>query len=358
MKKCLRIAELLRTRIKLGDYSIKRFPAERQLAAETGVSYMTARKAVKELIEDGWIVRRTNGRLEVRRNGEGPPKKIALLVPTLNSPHIESWRIAIDQAVRRRGWFIRPVLYVHWNDPIIPDVLNGFEATFLVTVSGEIPSRVLAQLQSASRLIVVDDDWSARGCVSIQSFPSVFVQRLLDHFAALGHSRIGCLNTQPHDAVILGRIGQWRVWLSAHGLTGTVWDHPVSAYTAPFQAAYETVSKAVESGSFDVTALLCTTAPAAIGAMRALSDHGIRPGRDVAIGAVNGESYAQFLNPSLTALEPPDPTPFLAACLDWVEDSERSWKGPLLLQPSDVPLIVRETSCHVQTLIGREPRMN
>lgn len=351
MRKCSQVVELLRTRIAQGDYALKTFPAERQLAVETGVCYMTARRAVKELLNDGWIVRRANGRLEIGRKkaAKGPPKQIALLAPTFNSPNIEGWRVAIDKVVRARGWSLRPVLYVHWDDPILLDALNGFEAVFLIPVPDPIPPRVLARLKTAPRLVVVDDDWSAHGFVSMQLFPHVFVQRMLDHFAKLGHSRIGCLNTQPHDAVILKRIEQWRLWLAAHKLKAHLLDRPVPSYTTPFQAAYDVVHEALENRSFDTTALLCTTAPAAVGAMRALIEKGIRPGRDVAIGTVNGEGYAQVLTPSVTALEPADPAPYVSRCLDWVEQTKAIWTGPLLMEPKEVPLVIRETSCGCTT---------
>src|SRR5436853_141599 len=137
---------------------------------------------------------------------------------------VQLLRSRIAQAVRARGWYLRPVLYVHWDDPILLDALNGFEATFLIPVAGAIPPRVLLRLKAARRLIVVDDDWSAQGFISVQLFPHVFVQRLLDHFAQLGHSRIGCVNAQPHDSVILERIAQWRIWLAAHELNGQILD--------------------------------------------------------------------------------------------------------------------------------------
>ena len=353
MSKCTAVVNLLRNRIAQGDYALTDFPAERQLALETGVCYMTARRAVKELLRDGWIVRRPNGRLDInrikKRAGKLPPRQIALLAPTFNSPNIETWRMALDRQVRARGWSVRPVLYVHWDDPLLLDALRGFAATFLLTVSGTVPPRVMEQLRNTARLVVVDADWSADGFVSVQLFPPVFVQRLLDHFASLGHARIGCLNTQPHDAVILERIGQWRNWSDARGLSAPLWNKPVPVQTTPFQAAYEAVRRAIKAKKFDITAVLCTTAPAAVGAMRAMYEHGIQPGRDVALGVVNGEGYAQVLTPSVTALEPCDPSPYIETCLTWIDAVDSPWRGPLLLQPQAVPLVVRETSCKVRS---------
>ena len=53
MSKRQHLTDQLRTRVTRGYYAIKDLPSERQLAAESGVAYMTARRAVQQLIEDG-----------------------------------------------------------------------------------------------------------------------------------------------------------------------------------------------------------------------------------------------------------------------------------------------------------------
>ena len=55
MLKYRQVVELLRQRICNGEYPDGTLPAIRQLAEDLGVSYLTARKAVKELKESGII---------------------------------------------------------------------------------------------------------------------------------------------------------------------------------------------------------------------------------------------------------------------------------------------------------------
>ena len=54
MPKYLEIAELLRSRLARGEYPAGKLPPLRKLAADMGVSYLTARHAVKTLKEAGW----------------------------------------------------------------------------------------------------------------------------------------------------------------------------------------------------------------------------------------------------------------------------------------------------------------
>ena len=355
MQKYENIAYLLKKRVLNGDYSLKSLPAERQLAAEVGVSYMTVRRALKELVDDGVLVRQPNGRLGIGRVSDGGERhlQIALLAPTFNSPVIERWQVAIDAVVGRMGGNVRPVLYMLWDDPVLQDSLNGFDGVFLVPIPERMPERVAERLRSAKRLVVVDDDMSHLGIPSARLFPPVFVQRLLDHLAALGHERIDCLNVHPLHPVIDQRIEQWNVWRMAHGIAGRLIHEPSRLHAAPFTAAYEVMKRQLDAGAFDATALMCVTAPAAMGAMRALHERGMRPGRDVAVCTIDSEGMGDVLIPSLTALESPNPEPYLAACLDWMASGGNKWIGPLLIQPADVPLNVREsTGTSVKQSIG------
>ncbi len=344
------VAELIKKRVRSGDYSLRGVPAERQLAAEVGVSYMTVRRALRELVDEGILVRQANGRLAVGRltEGNGTHLQLAFLAPTYNSPVIEQWRVALDAVIRQRQGLVRPILYMHWDDPVVQDALDGFDGVFLVPIPESLPPHVELRLRQAKRLVVVDQDFSHMGIPSVRLFPPVFVQRLLDHLSQLGHQRIDCLAVYPEnpdaDPVILQRVEQWNVWRRVHGCEGRLIDVPVHLHTAPFDVAYRAMKRELDEGTFKATAIMCVTAPAAMGAMRALYEHGLWPGRDISVCTVNAESMGDTLIPSLTALEAPDPAPYLATCVDWIAAGGNAWQGPLLLQPADVPLVAREST--------------
>lgn len=350
MNKYTEVADFIRKRVGKGDYSLRGVPAERQLAAEIGVSYMTVRRAIHALIEDGTLIRQPNGRVAVGllTQGNGSQLQLAFLAPTFNSPVIEQWRVALDAIVRKRGGVVRPILYMHWDDPIVQDALEAFDGVFLIPVPESLPAHVESRLKNAKRLVVLDQDFSHMGIPSVRLFPPVFVQRLLDHLDKLGHRRIDCLNLPPEnpdaDPVLQQRVEQWQVWKAAHGAEGQLISMPQSLHSDPFNTAYKTMKKQLDAGPFKATAIMCVTAPGAIGAMRALHEHGITPGREVSVCTINSESMGETLIPSLTALEPPSPTPYLMIGVDWIIEGGNAWSGPLLLQPSEVPLVIREST--------------
>jgi hypothetical protein len=84
--------------------------------------------------------------------------------------------------------------------------------------------------------------------------------------------------------------------------------------------------------------------PAAIGAMRAMRDRGIRVGVDKSVCVCNDEGLGRFMSPSLTSVEMPSPDAYLAICMEWMRRSGDGWIGSLLMQPTEVSLFKGEST--------------
>ena len=344
--KYLAIAGRFAQRIRNGDYHLHEMPAERDLAVEAGVSHTTARKAVQHLVNEGLLYRQPNGRAAVPGTGGGArdtPAKIALLAPSWESPTLAGWRAALARACERRGVSSRAVLYTHWDDPAIATTLQGFDGSFLMPAPGPVPESVILAVQQNQRpVVVLDSDWSRHGVRSVLTDPPAFVCRMLDHLASLGHHRIDCFNVQPTKVQY---IVQWRLWLAAQRIEGILIDEPVKPGEDSRPAAYAAIDRRLRAGQFSSKALYCTTEPAAGGAMAALLDHGLRPGHDVAVCTLDSGELSAFCTPSLTAMAHIDRMPFMNVCLDWMLGRvDQAWPGPLLLQPPNGRVVVRQST--------------
>lgn len=338
MAKYDQFARVLEKRILQGDYALGDLPTEQEFAQEVGVSRATARRAMTQLVEKGVIERKPHHRPTVssqhRRVRIRPP--VGLLIPAYESSQYSRWSRLIQRVASNHDVMVRMMYYVHWDDPTILQALRSYDGLFLISNSEPIPDRLLQRFSRARNLVSLDNDLTDCRVPSILMLPHSAVQLVGDHLHQLGHRRIDCLNTQPHDRVINARLEQWSLWKNLRQVTGRLHDDPVHPYEEPTRWAYEVVGRALTTGDFTATALLCLTDAAAEGANRAFCDHGLVVGRDVSIGAPEHSERAPMATPSRTTLEAVDPVPYLEACIRQFDAGGTGWSGPLLIQPGAV----------------------
>lgn len=337
---------MLVERIRRGDYAVRDLPTETELANEIGTSRTTARRALLHLMDQGLLVRKPHGRLEINHADAraGGTRRIACLAPAFSSYSFNTARIAVEQAAAELNASVRLVDYVHWDDPVIPQTLTAFDGVFIVPSAETIPTPVLERFQRSPRLVFLDGDLTEWGVPSIQMLPPMFIDRIGEHLRKLGHTQIDCLNTQPHDRTITKRLERWTFWKQLNRIGGRIIDVPVKPYGDPMVQAYDELKRVLADDGLTGSALLCTTAFATTGALRALHEHGLRVPQDVSVAAVDGDGTARYQVPSRTVLEAPSLLPYVRFCIEWMMKRANGWEGPLLVEPSDVPLFVGEST--------------
>jgi DNA-binding LacI/PurR family transcriptional regulator len=269
---------------------------------------------------------------------------LAFLAVAFYSLNTEAWRLAVDRVAGKIGAMVRPVQFVHWDDPVIPEALAGFDGVFLIPGSEAIPPPLLARFAQAQHLVSLENDLSDCGVPSVHLLPPRFIHCLGDHLHRLGHRHIDCLNTQPPDRVIQRRAEQWLLWQRMHKVKGRLINEPVQPFAHPAPKAYDVMHRLLEAGEFKATALVCLTNEAATGAIRALQEHELRVGKDVSVCAVEGGMTARLQCPSRTVLEPPEPDVYVELCVDWFARRTEPWVGPLLVEPPTLSLFAGEST--------------
>src|SRR3978361_463017 len=88
------VMSVIERRIRQGDYLLTPIPGERKIAEETGVSHMTARKAVRGLLDSDVLIRRPNGMLDVSPgyNADTGAAHFVLLYPAYASTYLTHLR--------------------------------------------------------------------------------------------------------------------------------------------------------------------------------------------------------------------------------------------------------------------------
>jgi DNA-binding LacI/PurR family transcriptional regulator len=338
------VMSVIKQRIRQGDYFVDSIPGERRLAEETGVSYMTARRAVQQLLEEKVLIRQASGSLEVHPDytKRVNPAEIFLLYPAYPSSYLTQLRVLVADAATRCGLALRPTQFVHWDEQVLVDVVAQAKGTLIIPYGPIIPSRLLKHF-TENKVVILDGDFTSSGVPSIRLFSDACIERVLDHLSDLGHRRVDCINTQNRNSEIDRRIDIWQRWLDRKDIPGDLHDDPAPVFSDPTILAYRLMSRLIESRNSEATAFVTTTCPAAIGAIRACYERNIQVGTDLSICAVNLEPPAEFFCPSITGLNTPDLSAELGKCFDWFA-SDKPWRSQMLLEPKESNLFDGEST--------------
>src|SRR5690349_19672845 len=274
------VMSVIKQRILEGDYFVDSIPGERRLAEETGVSYMTARRAVQELLEERVLIRQPSGSLDVHPDytKRVKPAEVVLLYPAYPSSYLTQLRVLVADAAARRGLSLRPGQFVHWDEQLLVDVVAQAKGTVIIPYGPVIPPRLIRHF-TENKVVILDGDFTSDGLPSIRLFSDRCIERVLNHLRDLGHRIIDCINTQNQNAEIDRRIGLWDQWCREQDCIGQLHDDPAPVFSDPTITAYKLMSRLLDTKQSKATAFIATTCPAAIGAIRACYERNITVGK-------------------------------------------------------------------------------
>ncbi len=303
--KYIEIAEMLHRQIKCGDYAFSALPGAPRLAADTGVSYMTARQAVNKLISDGVVRRTASGRLEVVQESSrqlGSKLKAAFIFPS-SIPEYKIWQGAIQSAAKKCECSLQEVLYSHQHDPLLYEALGGdFDLIFFQPLV--INSLLLEKLKkNKDRIVTLFSDLTQYGIRCFNGPETESIYLLIKHLYDIGHRRIDCFfGTEEQE-----RAKIWRESLQRLNCTGALHPRYFEGMESPMEENYRSACRIIESGVLKATAIYCTMTSYAPSVIRALYDHGLRVPDDISVVAFGDRALAKMLIPSLTVIAPEKP---------------------------------------------------
>lgn len=313
--KYVRIAELLKRRIQNSDYMFNTLPSAQKLAEDTGVSYLTARHAIRKLIEDKVLIRQKTGRLSIRRSPASPKRKLNVVYIRPAMGDFSIWDYSLRQTAEELNCGYRTISYTHEDDPLITESLKGdFDLIFLwYHHTNNIFIEKLKK--NSERLIIMFHDLTKHGIRCVDGPPPETVSSLIEHLYKLGHRRIDCFNSQPISPTIEKRIELWHSSLEEFGCSGELHNHPVPL-SFPAVHAYEKMNEILESGHFQATAIFSTTTDTAQGIIRSCHEHGVRVPEDISVCSFGNPEKAMLSIPTITIVDRPDPKPELRAIFE------------------------------------------
>jgi len=284
----------------------QKLPGERMLAKELGMSYMTVRKAIDNLVKQGYLYRvPTKGTFVADRSKEKrvATKNIGYFLDNsikdgLTSPYYSLIFNALEKETGKRGYAL--LYYSNLNAD------NASKA--LSKVDGVIAScfprieDIIQDIKQVVPVVVMDNASFDKSIPSIIIDNFTAVADSIHELCVLGHKRIGFLTGLDDSDVGNNRLAGYRFALKKHKIE----ENPDYIFKGDysFEAGIKGVA-ALCKLSNPPTAIMCANDSMALGAMKEASRLGLHVPEDMSIVGFDDISVASQIIPPLTTVAPP-----------------------------------------------------
>ncbi len=291
MAKYLEIAEVLRNQLQRGEYPTGKLPPLRKLAADMGVSYLTACRAVKALEASGDDQTRA-------------PRPLVGMI----TPHwaFTEWHRAVRDATKTLGGQVRFISYGSDTDPNISEAINeeSFDLIFIF-----LPDRDNARLmelisKARDRVVVMFRDITSYGVRCLYGADPFYIEQLLESLRQSGHTRIDALGRDMdmrESSESNSRYRIWHNWINRHGLKGNFHELQWRAFEPDDAKSAEFCREKLKRGEM-ADAVFCFNPTLAFGLYRACYERGIIPGKDISIFSFGDQEMAKLMTPALATV--------------------------------------------------------
>ena len=302
------LREILRQRAKQEFTPGAKFPTQRALMAEYGVSLATVDRALRDLVADG-ILMRNQGRgtfvREATLPGRNAGNQIALLLARNVTCNAHAFYAEILFEINDRLSAAGCSFAYFYTDEcdaprdLVRKLTEGrFRGAILVN---RIPEELTAELKQAGLPFVVVDnriEWPGVCCVSGEN--EAGAAAMTEYLIARGHRRIGFVST-PLQTTFLERYIGYCNTLLAHGIAV---DGGLVQRFFRFEAADEDLAKLLENPD-PPTAICAANDTMGVAICRALRKRGLEVPGDVSVAGFDGDYVGAQFTPRLTTIEVP-----------------------------------------------------
>lgn len=302
--KYILVEDHIRQAIRSGKITDK-LPGERVLARELGYSYMTIRKAVENLVNEGVLYKVPTKGTFVADQKHNKPKTRNIgyfldsrIAGGLSSPYYAMIFNAIEKQATAQGYSL-----IYFTDSEQTDLdkvlrkLDGVIASCFPRVE-----MLVQELKRALPVVAIDNSPADK------TIPSVIVDNFngeaeaVDHLCSLGHRRIGFMTGLEDSDVGKNRYEGYRSGLAKNGID--------TDQTLVFRGNYTFGSGASGADYFmslerRPTAIVCANDSMALGAISQLHKLGCTVPDDVSVIGFDDIDIARQIVPALTTVNVP-----------------------------------------------------
>ena len=216
----------------------------------------------------------------------------------LDDLYYYSIRLGIEKKAQELGY---EILRVFQNDSL--ELLKGIDG--LIAIGKFSPAQIQQLEQYSNHLVFVDSDTLNAGhsCVTVDFEHAV--QKVLQHFISSGFEQIGMIagqeKTSDQTSIISDpRLASFQRYLSDKGIFQPDF---VKVGNFSSESGYQMMTELLSEYKNQLPpAFFISSDALAIGALRALQEHGIQVPQDVSIISFNDTSIAKYIYPSLSTV--------------------------------------------------------
>jgi DNA-binding LacI/PurR family transcriptional regulator len=298
------VRDALETAIRDGEFIAgEQLPSEHELAERFGVSYMTARKAVSDLVAADLLERRGRKGTFVRAQ-----TRDKLSRPTLNliTSAYEGWgqRAFLSfgmQTAEKQGWNSNIIrLTPGQQDPAVRAIDRGELAVILLDDIRPASSLGLAMRAARGKAVVLHRKLSDSKIPSILNEWAEYVGMAIDHLRNTGHHEIALIcQVEPgteHADDVEGRLAK------TGGYDIGLINVPTPLFYSPTRPAYEAVT-AYLKGHPNTTGLVSTGEEITVGTLAACREIGRSIPDHVSLVNLGNAPMLEFITPPVTCID-------------------------------------------------------
>ena len=302
------VREKLTEAIRRGDYKPgERLPAERDLAVIYGVSYMTARRAVTEMVEVDLLTRRSREGTYVLSNSDRrlAVTTVHLICPAFDSSSIRAFLRLGTRAAEARDWRAETIRVDRKQvRAAMRPIQNGAPAIVLAA-GPELDGPLGEAMQSArGRAVLVGNRMDDLGVPSVLCDDAQGVQLAMENFRAHGHRDIAVVTDDPDHPIARVQIAAWKSELAGEldDIEKRVIAVETPRHANHAECVYLAIREFLEANQ-STTALLCLIDGIALPALAACRDVGRPAPTQMSVIAAGNSPTMAYTHPPMTCID-------------------------------------------------------
>lgn len=304
------VREAITEAIREGEFAPgQKLPAERDLAERFGVSYMTARRAVTDMVEADLLERRPREGTFVRIHSARRLSTVTvhLICSAADNAVSRQFLRFGARRIEEKGW--RPHA-LRWQSEELRAGVRALEdghSAIVLAAGPELQGPFGEAMQKAAgRAVLIGNRLDGVGVPSVLADDAQAIRVAVTHLREQGHSSIALVSDHPDYAVDRVQIAAWRACFpkeSAKTLDRRLILARTPRYGSQPDCAYQAIARYFNAPRADATALLCLSDEMALAAVAACRDAERPVPQKMSIIATGDGPLLAFASPSVTSID-------------------------------------------------------